>query len=109
MSTKFIGFGVSKGTFTNEKTGELVAYSNRALRFETDDGTDNKTEFGFTCYEEPKVKASLIANSLGVADNDEAINTALKNMLGKNVDVLRVPKNNTLVCVGIRLAGINYK
>ena len=107
MSTKFIGFGVSKGTFINEKTGESVAYSNRALRFETDDAADNKTEFGYTCYEEPKVKASLIANSLGISENDEVINNALKNMLGKEVEVLRVPKNNTLVCIGIRLAHLS--
>lgn len=104
MSTKFIGFGVSKGTFTNEKTGELIPYSNRALRFETDDAADNKTEFGYTCYEEPKVKASLIANALGIAESDDVVNNALKNMLGKEVIVLRVPKNNVLVCIGIRLA-----
>ena len=107
MSTKFIGFGVSKGTFTNEKTGEAVPYSNRSLRFETTDGVDNKTEFGAFCYEEPKVKAALIANSLGISENDEVINNALKNMLGKEVEVLRVPKNNTLVCIGIRLAHLS--
>lgn len=104
MSTKLIGFGVSKGQFTNEKTGELIPYSNRALRFETDDGADNKTEFGCTCYEEPKVKASVIAKSLGIADSDDVVNNALKSMLGKDVEVLRIPKNNVLVCVGIRLA-----
>lgn len=104
MSTKFIGFGVSKGTFVNEKTGESIAYSNRELRFETDDAADNKTDFGFTCYIEPKVKASVIANALGISDSDDVVNNALKNMLGKNVEVLRIPKNNALVCVGIRLA-----
>lgn len=103
MSTKLIGFGVSKGTFTNEKTGEAVPYSNRSLRFETTDGVDNKTEFGAFCYEEPKVKAALIANSLGISESDDVVNNALKSMLGKNVEILRIPKNNALVCVGIRL------
>lgn len=104
MSTKLIGFEIKKGTFTNEKTGELVPYSNRALRFVTDDGADNKVNFGFSCYEEPKVKMSVIASALGISETDEAVDMALRNMLNKEVIVLRMPKNNELVCVGVRLA-----
>ena len=36
MKTLFIGYTRKVGSFTNEKTGELVEYSNRDLRFITD-------------------------------------------------------------------------
>ena len=42
MSTILIGFTRKVGTFTSDKTGEVVAYSNRDLRFITDSNPDSK-------------------------------------------------------------------
>ena len=44
MSTILIGFTRKVGTFTSDKTGEVVAYSNRDLRFITDSNPDSKAQ-----------------------------------------------------------------
>lgn len=100
MSTYLVGFERRKGEFANEKTGELIGYDNRMLRFITDDG-HNKDNFGFAGFE-LKMKMSDIAESLGVPATGEAVDTSLKNLFRKEVDIIYAPRNNVMTVVGIR-------
>lgn len=96
MSTIFIGFEIREGTFPNEKTGEMISYSNRMLRAITNDGADSST-FGYAAFEE-KVKASDLAKWLNVANGN--VDNTLKNLINKEVEFKRAPKNGEFVVVG---------
>lgn len=102
MSTIFLGFERSIGSLTSDKTGEVINYSNRYLKFATDDGNTDKT-FGYSYFEFKKVKMSVLAESFGVKEDDEAVDTVLKSLKLKPVEVVIAPRNNELTCVGIRL------
>ena len=101
MSTYLVGFDTKKGEFTNDKTGESIAYSNRSLNCVTDDG-QNANSFGYSCFQVKKIKMSEIAFSLGVPERDDAVDTALKNLLKKEIELINAPKNGTLTIVGLR-------
>ena len=100
MSTYLVGFEVKKGTFTNDKTGELICYDNRLLRCVTDDGNNNDN-FGFSGFE-IKMKMSDIAESLGISAIDDTVNTSLKNLFRKRIDIVYAPRNNVMTVVAIR-------
>lgn len=100
MSTYLIGFEIKQGEFPNEKTGEIVPYNNRILKCVTDDG-QNGTNFGFSGFE-VKLKMSDVAFSLGVPERDESVDTALKNINKKEIEIKSAPKNGTLAVVGFR-------
>lgn len=100
MSTYLIGVGLRKGEFTNEKTGELINYDNRLLRCVTDDGKDSNN-LGFTGFE-IKMKMTDIAHSLGVSENDSAVDTSLKNLFNKEIQLIYAPLNNVMTVVGFR-------
>ncbi len=102
-STKFIGYEISKGDFTNEKTGEVIEYSNRNLTFITDTGADEK-HVGFAPFQHKKVKMVQLASWLNVKDDDKAVDNALNSMIGKPVTLDLAPRNGELALVGIRLA-----
>lgn len=114
MITKLIGFEVSKGSFTNEKTGELVEYSNRNLNLITDSGED-ESHVGYSFYSEKKIKMKNLAKWLNIVTPKELpkeyeseneyldihVNKALKNLIGKVVSIDRAPRNGELEVVGI--------
>lgn len=96
MSTIFIGFEIRKGKFLNEKTGEMIPYSNRMLRAITNDGADS-SNFGFAAFEE-KVKSSDLSKWLNVSE--ESVDNTLKNLINKEVEFKRAPKNGEFVVMG---------
>lgn len=99
MSTYLIGFGISQGDFLNDKK-ETVSYSNRVLRCATDNSQDN-LNFGFSCFE-VKVKTSALAKSLGISERDDAVDSALKNLYKKQIELVYAPVKNELTVIGIR-------
>ncbi|MDE6501506.1 MAG: hypothetical protein K2L10_05435 [Ruminococcus sp.] len=101
MSTYLVGFGVNKGEFPNEKTGDMISYSNRSLDCITDNGQNDKS-YGFSCFHIKKIRMSDLACSLGVPERDDSVDTALKNMCKKEIELVYAPKNNTLEIVGVR-------
>lgn len=100
MSTYLIGFERSKGEFPNDKTGELISYDNRLLKCVTDDG-NNENNFGFSGFE-VKMKMSDVANSLGVSENGNAVDTSLKNLSCKEIEIIYAPRKNVMTVVGFR-------
>ncbi len=97
--TYLIGFGISQGEFLNDKK-ETISYSKRILRCVTDNAQDD-LNFGFSGFE-VKVKTSDIAKSLGIAEKDEAVDTALKGLYKKQIDLVYAPVKNELTVIGIR-------
>lgn len=100
MSTYLVGFETKKGDFTNDKTGESIAYNNRLLNCVTDDG-QNANSFGFSCFQ-VKLKLAEVANSFGVPERDDAVDSALKNVFKKEIEFINAPKNGALAVVGFR-------
>ena len=84
----FIGYTQNIGKFTDEKTGEVIEYSNRILRFITNSGANSnvegKAEVGFAQFKE-KMKASDLAQILNVPCKDSEIDKALNGILQKEV------------------------
>ncbi len=101
--TKFIGYEISIGTFTNEKSGEVIEYSNRNLTFVTDAGADEK-HVGFAPFQHKKVKMSQLSSWLNVKEDDKSVNNALDSMIDKVVMLDLAPRNGELTLVGMRLA-----
>ncbi|MCM1506183.1 MAG: hypothetical protein NC177_03470 [Ruminococcus flavefaciens] len=99
MATYLVGFGISQGEFLNNQK-ETVSYSNRLLRCVTDNAQDS-LNFGFSGFEF-KIKASDISKSLGVSDKDDAVDTALKNLYKKPIELIYAPVKNELTVIGIR-------
>lgn len=100
MSTYLVGYETKKGSFANDKTGELIAYNNRLLNFVTDDG-QTAGNFGFSGFQ-VKFKLAEVADSLGVPERDESVDTALKSVCKKEIELINAPKNGTLTVVGFR-------
>lgn len=98
--TILIGFERSVGSFTNKTTGELVDYSNRNIKLITDTGADD-THIGFDFFEE-KIKMSDLARFLGVKDTDISVDTALKTLIHKPVELSYAPRKGELAVVGFR-------
>ncbi len=100
MSTYLIGFETKKGEFTNDKTGELIAYNNRTLKCVTNDG-NNANNFGFSGFK-VKMKMPDIAGSLGVSENDGSVDSSLKNLFNKEIQLIYAPINDEMTVVGFR-------
>ena len=100
MSTYLVGFGRRKGEFANDKTGELISYDNRLLRCVTDDGKD-KDNFGFMGFE-VKMKMADVADSLGVSENGQSVDSSLNNLCRKEIELIYAPRNNVMTVVGFR-------
>lgn len=99
---KLIGYLISCGTFTT-KSGEEIDYSNRVLRLITDSGA-NSENIGAAGYE-VKIKASVIAQCLKCAENDNAVNQALNSLINKEVRFEYAPVNGVLAVCGFYPAG----
>lgn len=100
MSTYLVGFERKKGEFVNDKTGELVNYDNRVLKFITDDG-NNENNFGFSGFK-VKMKMVDVARSLGVSENGNAVDTSLKNLFNNEIVLIYAPVNDEMTIVGFR-------
>ena len=100
MSTYLIGYEIKKGSFANSQTGDIIDYNNRLLKCKTNDGNDSNN-FGYSGFE-IKMKMSEVADSLGVADNDMAVNSALSKFLDKEIEFRYAPKNNVMAVAGFR-------
>ena len=98
MKTIFIGFTRKVGSFTNEKTGELVEYSNRELRFITD-SSPNSDVIGFSSFVAPKMKLEQLAQILKVKKNDEEVDNALKALISQEVNTQFAPVGDTMSLV----------
>lgn len=98
MKTILIGFTRKVGSFTSEKTGEVIEYSNRDLRFITDSGA-NADNIGFKPFTAEKMRLSDLAQILKVPENDEAVDNALKNLVNKPVNTQFAPKNDKMELV----------
>lgn len=101
--TKFIGYEISKGNFTDKTSGEVVDYSNRTLTFITDTGADEK-HIGFAPFQYKKIRMINLASLLGVQEVDNAVDNALNSMIGKPVILDLAPRNGELALVGMRLS-----
>lgn len=102
MKTLLIGFEIKKGEFTSEKTGEVITYNNRVLRFITDTGSNGKDNFGYAAFNE-KFKLNELAEMLGVAENETSVDSVLQNGLQKEWDVLYSPGyDSKMVCSFVR-------
>ena len=108
MSTILIGFTRKVGTFTSDKTGEVVAYSNRDLRFITDTNPD-KDVVGFSQFIEPKMKLSQLASILKVPETDEAVDKTLTALCNKAVNVNFAPVGDKLSVVWFAAAEATAK
>lgn len=98
MKTIFIGFTRRVGTFTSEKTGEVISYSNRDLRFITDSGATSDN-IGFSQFTAEKMKLSQLAQILKVNEDDKAVDTALNDLLSKNVNLQFAPVGDQMKLV----------
>lgn len=83
MATKFIGYKRKNGSFTNEKTGEVVSYDNYDLYFITG-GVPEITGYYPSSY---KIKGNSVRQILGmnaqVGDNE--VLATLSRMVNKDV------------------------
>lgn len=99
--TVLIGYEIKTGKFPNEKTGELIPYNNRVLRFITDSGVTSEN-IGFSQFE-VKLKMEDVARSFGIGINDQFVNETLSKNLHKEFEIHWAPKNGSMTCVGFRL------
>lgn len=97
VTTLFIGYERKVGTFIDKTTGENVAYSNRILRFITNSGA-NATKVGYAEFSE-KMKRGELSGILGCGDNEEAVDTALNNLLQKEVITSFAPVGGNMCLV----------
>lgn len=101
MKTILIGYEIKIGTFPSEKTGEVIAYDNRVLRFITDSGA-KEDNVGFSQFL-VKMKLEDLARSLGVPADDNSVNNFLKSNLHHEFELAWAPSNDVMKCVGVRL------
>ena len=98
--TILIGYEIKTGTFTSDKSGEVIPYNNRFLRFITDSGS-KEDNVGFSQFI-VKTKLADLAGYLGIAANDNLVNDVLKNNLHREFELAWAPINDTMQCVGLR-------
>lgn len=79
MHGTFIGFEIKRGSFTSKETGELIEYSNRIIRIMTAEG-EYEENIGYNVFEQ-KLKRSEIAGFLKIADTEEAVDKALRDLI----------------------------
>lgn len=83
MATKFIGFKRKNGSFTNEKTGEVINFDNYDLYFITG-GVPDITGYYPSSY---KIKSNAVRQILGmdVKVGDNEVLATLSRMVNKDV------------------------
>ena len=95
----FIGYTQNIGKFTDDKTGEVIDYSNRICRFITNSGAnknvDGKHDVGFSQFSQ-KLKAADLAAILGVPCDDKKIDEALNSILQKEIIPSFAPNGDKL-------------
>ncbi len=101
MATKFIGFKRKKGSFTNEKTGEVIAYDNYDLYFITG-GVPDITGYYPSAY---KVKGNTIRQILGfeASAGDNEVLGILHDMVNKDVLLSVLSVDDKPVVTGLAL------
>ena len=84
---KLVGFNAAFGDFVPEgsTTGEVIAWSNRTFRCETDEDLKDG-DFGLAVIEQ-KLKKSDVCRSLGLSSSasEEAVNQALVKILNADI------------------------
>lgn len=116
MKTFLIGFSRSIGSFTSEKTGELIEYSNRDLRFITDSGA-NQDNIGFAQFTADKMKVGQLAQILKInnfdrmdkASQDNAVDEGLKKLINREVNVQFAPVGDKIKLVWFSAAEAETK
>lgn len=98
--TILIGYEIRTGSFTNEKTGELVEYNNRKLRFITDSGA-TKDNIGFEAFT-VQFKMKDLAACFRVGESDKLVDDVLNQSLHKEYELSYAPKNGEMTCVAAR-------
>lgn len=98
MKTILIGFTRRIGSFTSDKTGELIEYSHRDLRFITDSGA-NSDNIGFAQFTAEKMKLGQLASILKVKEDDVSVDNALNALLSKNVNLQFAPVGDQMKLV----------
>lgn len=83
MATKFIGFKRKNGTFTNDKTGEVVAYDNYDLFFITGNVPDIVGYYP----SDYKIKGNVIRQVVGLDSSagDSDVLSLLHDMINNEV------------------------
>lgn len=102
MATKFIGFKRKKGSFTNEKTGELVSYDNYSLYFITG-GVPDIVGYYPSDY---KIKGDVICQVLGLDSRagDNAVIQHLQSLVNNDVVLTVLNVDDKPVITGLSLA-----
>ena len=100
MKTLLIGYEIKKGEFTSEKTGELITYNNRVLRFITDSGS-TKDNVGYAAFSE-KFKMSELAQCFCVPENDSTVDSVLQNGLQHEWELAYRPVGDKMACVYVK-------
>lgn len=101
MATKFIGYKRKNGSFTNEKTGEVVAYDNYDLYFITG-GVPDITGYYPSAY---KVKGNAVRQILGFESNagDNVVLQTLHDMVNNDVLLSVLSVDDKPVVTGLAL------
>lgn len=101
MATKFIGFKRKNGTFTNEKTGELVSFDNYDLYFITGSVPDIVGYYP----SEYRVKGNIIRQILGYDSKvgDDIVLSGLHDMVNKDVLLSVLSVDDKPVVTGLML------
>lgn len=101
MSTKFIGYKRKNGSFTNEKTGEVILYDNYDLYFITGEVPD---VIGYypSSY---KVKGNIVRQILGMPSEvgDDEVIKILHCMVNKDVMLSVLNVDDKPVLTGLAL------
>lgn len=79
MSTKLIGYDVSKGTFKSDR-GEEIPYNKRVLYMMTDEGTKD-TYTGYIPVDKQSIKLEVLASSFGCRVDDAEVDSFLNASL----------------------------
>lgn len=95
---KFIGYGVSKGTFKVDN-GE-IEYSNRLIKCITDEVGADVTGMDFF---EQKMKMSDLARCFGCPETDENVNVYLDSILDRCIEFSFAPVKGKITVNGFRL------
>ena len=100
MKTLLIGYEIKKGSFTSEKTGEVIDYNNRILRFITDSGS-TKENVGYAPFSE-KFKMTDLAKCFGVPETDVSVDAVLQNGLQHEWELAYRPVGDKMACVYVK-------
>ncbi len=83
---KLIGFLAMSGEIVSKTSGEVIQWSNRTLRYATDEDMQ-KGEFGLAVGER-KMKSALVKKSLNLSETatEDELNVALARCFNKEIE-----------------------